>query len=660
MLGARPTVQGRAVDLYYYAFGLLVLVATVVAYYPGLAGPFVLDDHASLARLGDYGGVRDWDTFEAFVFGGTAGPTGRPLALMSFLIDGQNWPTDAAPFKRTNLILHLLNGGLVWLLVVRVLEVLRYDRAAIRWIALASAALWLLHPFLVSTTLYAVQRMAQLATLFMLAGILAWMSGRMMLASEPRRAYWIMSLSLPLFTFLAMISKENGILLPILIGTIEMTVFAAPVASTYGKLDRRWTALFLWLPLIVIALYLGERLFRPNFLEIVPPRDFSILERLMTQPRVVVDYLQNWFVPKLYTTGVFQDHVIKSTGLLSPVTTLLAGIVILTLLVLAVRHRRSHPLMALAVLFFFANHLLESTVVNLELYFEHRNYLAVCLLFTPLLAMLYKRADWRVFALVVIAVSALLVGFTRYSATVWADYDSMVQASAIKAPTSARAQTHYAALLLTAGYHEQGMSVLDTAIERIPGDNPLLLVNRLTAQCNLKTLTPAEVERVAAIVSGLNFDARMLRVYNNFAKAVVIGRCPEIDLRSILPMFTRMLDVPANSDPSAIEYTHIKFLIGYVRLYLGEIDEAMLEFKDSLESRPGASYAMAMAALLATSGLPAQALELSEIALTQLDTANNTTLIGQRANESDIREFQATVRAELAAKQDADRSGAVD
>ena len=84
MHAAKPTVTGRSDDLYYYGCWLLVLVATVVAYYPGLAGPFVLDDHASLARLGDFDGVRDWETFKAFVFSGTAGPTGRPLSLVSF------------------------------------------------------------------------------------------------------------------------------------------------------------------------------------------------------------------------------------------------------------------------------------------------------------------------------------------------------------------------------------------------------------------------------------------------------------------------------------------------------------------------------------------------------------------------------------------------
>ncbi len=631
---------------------LMLFVVAVLAYWPGLSGPFMLDDFGSLARLGDFNGVRDWETFKAFVFGGTAGPTGRPLSLLSFLIDGNNWPTDPWPFKRTNLVIHLLNGVLVGFLVRKLLDVLQYERKAARWIAFVSTACWLLHPFLVSTTLYAVQRMAQLSALFMLAGILAWLHGRTLLPRDPRRGYLLMSLALPLFTFLAMISKENGILLPVAIGAIEITVFSAQ-RERYGSIDRRWTGLFIALPLAVILAYLGSRMFKPNFLEAMPPRDFSVLERVLTQPRIIVDYVQNWFLPKLYTTGVFQDHFLKSTGLFTPVTTILSLVFVLGALVFGFWSRRKFPLLAAAILFYFANHLLESTVVNLELYFEHRNYLANALLFAPLVALLWQRTNRRVFATVSILVLLMLTGFTRYSATVWQTEEGLIQASALKAPTSVRAQTQYAMLLLNAGLHDEGMRVLDEAIENIPGDHPLPLTHKMTAMCHLKTLQPEEFERISGILSSMPYDARMLKAYNEFAKTVVLHRCPTIEPQMVLPMFQRMLDVPINADPSSIEYTHIKFLIGYVRLYLGQVDGAMKEFLDSLEARPGASYAMAMAGLLATSGYPQHALRLSDIALTQLDTENNTTLVGRRASEADIRAFQETVKAELAQQQGA-------
>lgn len=210
-----------------------------LAYWPGLKGPFVLDDFDAISALGKFGGVHDWESFKAFVFGGQSGPTGRPVALLSFLIDGNNWPADPWPFKRTNLAVHLLNGALLGTLIGKILDVLEFDNRDARWIALISAAAWLLHPFLVSTTLYTVQRMAQLATLFVFAGLVVHIWGRSFLPGNPKKAYLIMSASVTVFTLLAIFSKENGVLLPMLIGVIEITVFASQ-KTRLPVLDRYW------------------------------------------------------------------------------------------------------------------------------------------------------------------------------------------------------------------------------------------------------------------------------------------------------------------------------------------------------------------------------------------------------------------------------------
>ena len=203
-----------------------VLLAAVLAYLPGLDGPFLLDDFGSIKPLGDFGGVRDWDTFKAFVFGGHAGPTGRPLALLSFLADANDWPTESWPFKRTNLLIHLLTGIALGVLVSQVMKCIGARRRAAGRIALVTAAVWILHPFLVSTTLYIVQRMAQLAALFLFAGLALYLHGRMQTRAGAWTGYLTMSAAIGVFTPLAMLSKENGILLPMLAGVVEMTIVA--------------------------------------------------------------------------------------------------------------------------------------------------------------------------------------------------------------------------------------------------------------------------------------------------------------------------------------------------------------------------------------------------------------------------------------------------
>jgi tetratricopeptide (TPR) repeat protein len=632
------------------------LAAGWLAYYPGLAGPFLLDDLGSIKALGDYGGVVDWETFKLFVLGGGAGPTGRPLALLSFLVDGNNWPTDARPFKRTNVIIHLANGVLLGVLVRQVLKCLKIRETDVRWIALVTAAAWMLHPFLVSTTLYVVQRMAQLSTTFMFAGLALYLHGRSLLVVNTRKAYVTMSIAITVFTFLAMISKENGILLPVLVGVIELTVVASQ-GQQLRTLNRYWVWLFILVPTIVIGLYLGERLLRDNFLQIVPPRDFSVYERFLTQGRVLMEYLQHWLFPKLYTTGVFQDHFLKSTGLFAPPTTALSFLFHGAVIILAFVKRRQLPLFSLAVLFFYASHLLESTVINLELYFEHRNYGATAFLLLPLIELGYRRLNSRSFAIAAVFFLLLLASFTRFSATVWQSLPSMIETSALKAPTSARAQSQYAKLLFLLGDHDKAVETIDRAIENIPEDDPLLLTNRMYFLCSDNRLKLGDFEAMAAKLSRLPLDSRSLKAYNEFSQQILEGNCPNIPPGRLEETFLNMLNVPANSDPESLQYSHVNFLIGFTRLYLDKPQAALQAFERSLDSRPGPSHAMSMAAMMASHNYSREALVLADRALAQLrkEVAEDPRLV-HKVKESDILAFQATVSAELAGKQGADTS----
>src|SRR4051812_33113304 len=156
----------------FFTIALIAVVAT--AYFPGLRGPFLFDDWASLPALGANGPIRDIVGFVRYVTSGTADPTGRPLALATFAANARDWPAAAAPFKITNLAIHIANTLLLVELLLRLgrqsgVTAPRVHRAA--WLA---AAIWALHPFLVSTVLYVVQREAMLATTFALLALIAW------------------------------------------------------------------------------------------------------------------------------------------------------------------------------------------------------------------------------------------------------------------------------------------------------------------------------------------------------------------------------------------------------------------------------------------------------------------------------------------------------
>src|SRR5690606_5451195 len=102
------------------------------------------------------------------------------------------------------------------------------------------AATWLLHPLLVSTVLYAVQRMAQLSTFFTLLALLAWLKART--ADKPRSFYFFGWFVMPAMSLLAMLSKENGALLPLYFLLLEVCAFRAGLADM-----KRSPRLALWL-----------------------------------------------------------------------------------------------------------------------------------------------------------------------------------------------------------------------------------------------------------------------------------------------------------------------------------------------------------------------------------------------------------------------------
>lgn len=640
----KPASSWNGIELLPLFGWAMVLAFAVFAYSPGLAGPFLLDDFGTLPALGDYGGVVDWETVKAFVLGGTSGPTGRPLSLLTFLADANNWPAESLPFKRSNLLIHMINGVVLGVLMTLVLKCVGVEQRRIPWVALVSAAVWMLHPFLVSTTLYVVQRMAQLSTLFVFAGLVLYLYGRLQSIDDSRRGYLVMSTAVGVFTVLAVLAKENGILLPLLVGVLELTVVSSQ-SGRFPALNRAWAALFIVLPTVVVGAYLGAQFFRDDFLEVLPPRDFSMYERLLTQGRVLAEYLQHWFLPKLYTMGVFQDHFIKSTGLLQPVTTIVGIALHAAALAFAFVKRRQLPLVSLAILFFYASHLLESTTVNLELYFEHRNYLAAAFLFLPLVEFLGRKLPARSFALASVVLIMLVGGFTRYSANVWRSLPSMVELAALKAPTSARAQSQFAKLLFYHQQHDAALAVIDKAIAVIPHDDPLLLTNRLYFLCNTNSLGNSDFEATAERLSRLPFDTRATKPYNQFAQEVVDGNCPNIRVEQVEALFTRMLEVPHNSNASSPEYSHIQFLIGYMRMHARRPDAALRAFEASLDAKPEPAHAMVMAELLATAGHRQQALQLAARARALLDagTADNPRLV-RGISSADIDGFEEEVR----------------
>ena len=146
---------------------------------PAWSGGFLFDDFVNLPALGSYRpGRRLRRPSGATSPPGIADPTGRPLSLLSFLIDARDWPADPRPSCAPTSCCTCSMARCCSCCCACLGRALARRCARADGAALLGAGLWLLHPLFVSTTLYVVQREAMLPATFILLGLLAWLHGR--------------------------------------------------------------------------------------------------------------------------------------------------------------------------------------------------------------------------------------------------------------------------------------------------------------------------------------------------------------------------------------------------------------------------------------------------------------------------------------------------
>ncbi|HEX5953486.1 MAG TPA: hypothetical protein VFY94_09950, partial [Rhodanobacteraceae bacterium] len=107
----------------------------------------------------------------------------------------------------------------------------------------------------------------------------------------------------------------------------EQSQLSAPT----GQDKRIWTlfTITLFVPAVLGFLWLLRGALRPGALA---GRDFTLAQRLLTEPRVLVDYLHWTLFPNPLVLSLYHDEIAISTGLLTPWTTLGASLVLAALI----------------------------------------------------------------------------------------------------------------------------------------------------------------------------------------------------------------------------------------------------------------------------------------------------------------------------------------
>jgi hypothetical protein len=440
----------------------LITTTAFAVFFPALHGGFYFDDipnivennaiHIDNLSIG---------SLKASLSGTSAGPLGRPVSTLSFAITHYFFGSDPFAFKAINLAIHLINGLLVsWLasLLLLTLRGINISNSAKRWLPLWVSAAWLMHPINFVAIMMAVQRMTLLATMFTLLALTFHLKA--MHCSGHRKKWWWLACAWLIFLPLAVLSKETGLLFPLYV--LSIAIFTDKHLLLSEK-TKRWVAPA---TLSVIALtglgmlwHMGWGWLDAGY----AMRPFTLLERMMTEARVLWFYVAQILIPNYGSFALYLDNFPLSTGLLTPLSTLVAILALGISITAAFISRYRAPVLGFAVAWFLIGQSLESSFIPLEIAHEHRNYLpsfGLIFGFAYLGAILLGRIKMDNPKLITTAAAgipiALLALFTWLRAEQLANPLIGAQIEATRHPESARANHEAARALIKAGYGDTG------------------------------------------------------------------------------------------------------------------------------------------------------------------------------------------------------------
>jgi protein O-mannosyl-transferase len=433
---------------------LCLYALVILVYYPGLQGPYVLDDEENITH-NEAVAINEisLESISNVLVSNQSGLFKRPLASLSFAMNHYfaGGFENTLPLKLSNLVIHLVNGFLIYYLSLLMLRRPVFSQElTVRqksYVAAFAALLWVLHPIQLTSVLYVVQRMTSLSALFVILGLIVFMHGRQSFTNRKSRTTGTLTMFAGVAggTLLGVSAKENAVLLPLLALVTEFTLYRRKgLASSALKQLRNFYLLTVATPLAAVLLYIA---ISPEFiLNAYAVRSFSPYERVLTETRVLWFYLSLLLIPGINRMGLFHDDIVISTGLFSPVSTFPSALGILAVLAFALLRRRQFPVLSFAVLWFFAGHSLESSIFGLEIAYEHRNYLPA---FGPVLAAAYailvlasknrKKQSLAAMAVIPVAIVAIFAWSTWTWANTWQDSATLARHQVFNHPDSPRA-----------------------------------------------------------------------------------------------------------------------------------------------------------------------------------------------------------------------------
>jgi tetratricopeptide (TPR) repeat protein len=495
---------------------LLILSATlvvIVIYAGSLAGPFIFDDrpnirenpHIRLTHL-SYSEVKD-------VILNARSPN-RPVANITFALNYYIHRYNVVGYHLVNILIHISCGLLLYQLIKTTLRTpqLRRSFKYDNWIPFFSMLLWLVHPLQTQSVSYLVQRMTGMAAMFYILSLLLFAEFRMATAPKKKR---ILFAGFILAGLLAMGTKEIAATLPFFIVLYDGFFFQKPGVAW---LKRRAPVLITILILFALLawVYLGtyplEKIHMGYNL-----REFTMGQRLLTELRVVIFYLGLMVWPLPSRLNLDHDFSL-SYSLIHPPTTILSLAVMLVFILAAIYFAKRDPLLSFCIIWFFGNLAIESSIVGLELVFEHRTYLPSMMAILPVVILVRRLIKPQWLSIGLLFAAAALGSFWTYQRNhVWTDDVALWRDCVKKSPGKARPYNNLASAQARRGNFKDALANYQAAI-RLKSDYT-------EAHYSIGVILAKQgklSEGIAHFQTALQIDPNNYEAHNNLGVALLV------------------------------------------------------------------------------------------------------------------------------------------
>ncbi len=441
-----------------FAIGVLG-ISIFLAYSNSLNGTWALDDIVTGKRVA----LSDIEDFVGF----------RKVAYLTFYINQLIAPFSPLNFRLLNILIHILNSSLVYVIAYKTLldhsaseggatfrniSSLKGESSEQRnlafFAAFLSSALFALHPVNINAVAYIVQRMASLATLFVLLALISYIAATR--STDRQKAFLLYPLS-GLLIIAGIFSKENAVMaVPLILlydyvflSRCEWSQFSKRllIVCAIGTLSIGFS--FALLKMHGAFFDVVKSFLSPN--QVLAGKEWMAtdvywtpLQHILTELRVVSRYILLVFfpLPRLFVFDWWSFPISRDMG--APLMTIPALLFISSLLIISVWKLKRYPLLCFGILWYLCAISLESFfALGSDLYFEHRNYLPVSGLFVGIAGQLAialpPRIDGRKIFSVVVVIGLLLGILTFLRNSVWKDSLTLWGDTLSKAPSNMRA-----------------------------------------------------------------------------------------------------------------------------------------------------------------------------------------------------------------------------